>query len=57
MPNEKAGSIWRKFANYESKYGDMTGIERVEKRWRDAFPGGECEVIHGVMVNTYAKYD
>jgi cleavage stimulation factor subunit 3 len=41
MPNEKAGSIWRKFATYESKYGDMTGIERVEKRWRDAFPGGK----------------
>ncbi|GAB5590553.1 mRNA 3'-end-processing protein rna14 [Umbelopsis nana] len=38
MPNEKAGSIWRKFADYENKYGDRTGIERVEKRWRDAFP-------------------
>jgi cleavage stimulation factor subunit 3 len=41
MPNEKAGSIWRKFANYEGKYGDMTGIERVEKRWREAFPSGK----------------
>ena len=57
MPNEKAGSIWRKFATYESKYGDMTGIERVEKRWRDAFPGGKCEVIYGLVVNIHAKND
>jgi hypothetical protein len=41
MPNEKASSIWRKFADYENKYGDMSGIERVERRWREAFPSGE----------------
>lgn len=40
MPNEKASSIWRKFADYENKYGDMSGIERVERRWREAFPSG-----------------
>jgi hypothetical protein len=41
MPNEKAASIWQKFANYEHKYGDMTGIEKVESRWREAFPSGK----------------
>ncbi|CAO3666397.1 unnamed protein product [Umbelopsis ramanniana] len=56
MPNEKAGSIWRKFATYESKYGDMTGIERVEKRWRDAFPG-ESKLSIFVERNSYLNIE
>lgn len=56
MPNEQAATIWQKFANYEHKYGDMTGIEKVERRWREAFPSGKsCSnlIVNVICFNKY----
>lgn len=38
MSPEKARPVWLKFSEYENKYGDLTGIQKVEKRRAEAFP-------------------
>ncbi|KAL0088583.1 hypothetical protein F4703DRAFT_1518820 [Phycomyces blakesleeanus] len=39
MPAEKAGPIWSKFLDYENKYGDLAGVQGVEKRRNEAIQG------------------
>ncbi|RUS21308.1 hypothetical protein BC937DRAFT_93090 [Endogone sp. FLAS-F59071] len=38
MPADKAKPVWQKFSEYENKYGDLTGIQKVEKRRSEAYP-------------------
>ncbi|KAI8384710.1 uncharacterized protein BYT42DRAFT_592831 [Radiomyces spectabilis] len=36
MPIEKSDPIWMKFLDYENKYGDLAGVQNVEKRRNEA---------------------
>ncbi|KAI9316273.1 hypothetical protein BX666DRAFT_1949031 [Dichotomocladium elegans] len=38
MPASKAEPIWHKFLDYENKYGDLQGIQSVEKRRHETLP-------------------
>lgn len=41
MPPSKAEPIWSKFLDYENKYGDLQGIQSVEKRRKEAIPSSK----------------
>lgn len=35
---EKATAVWKKFMDYENKYGDLASAQNVEKRLHEAHP-------------------
>lgn len=39
---EDAKGMWDLFSEYECTYGDLTSIQRIEKRLQTAFPRGEA---------------
>ncbi|ORX58833.1 Suf-domain-containing protein [Hesseltinella vesiculosa] len=39
LPSDKAAPVWKKFLDYENKYGDLASVKSVEKRMLAAIPG------------------
>ncbi|KAI9304476.1 hypothetical protein BJ944DRAFT_256292 [Cunninghamella echinulata] len=38
LPPEKSTAVWRKFMEYENKYGDLASVQNVESRLREVVP-------------------
>ncbi|KAI8967565.1 hypothetical protein BDF20DRAFT_829300 [Mycotypha africana] len=48
MPAESADPIWRKFLDYETKYGDLASVQNVEKR--------RIEAMNDPNINTMESF-
>ena len=40
IPSDKSGPLWAKYIEYESQYGDISNLHRIEKRRNEAFSVG-----------------
>ncbi|CAO3599627.1 unnamed protein product [Absidia cylindrospora] len=54
LPTEKATDVWKKFLDYENKYGDLNSTQSVEKRIHEA----NSEIIHlDTFLSRYSYLD
>ncbi|ORZ09158.1 hypothetical protein BCR42DRAFT_334731 [Absidia repens] len=54
LPTEKASDVWKKFLDYENKYGDLNSTQSVEKRIHEA----NSEIIHlDTFLSRYSYLD
>jgi cleavage stimulation factor subunit 3 len=40
IPKERSKPIWDKYNDYETQYGDLSNLYRIEKRYNEQFPVG-----------------
>jgi hypothetical protein len=49
---EKATAVWKKFMDYENKYGDLASAQHVEKRLHEAHPESKPLICTSVIQGT-----
>lgn len=55
LPPSKSDVIWSKFLDYENKYGDLQGMQNVEKRRREALPSSKHKSVHICFQSLYSS--
>ncbi|KAI8897597.1 hypothetical protein BC833DRAFT_649433 [Globomyces pollinis-pini] len=55
IPTERSKLIWQKYLDYETQYGDLTNLYRIEKRFTDVFASGDVN-SHESVVKIASKW-
>lgn len=40
IPPERSRALWTKYIDYETQYGDLSNLYKIEKRLGEVFPTG-----------------
>jgi cleavage stimulation factor subunit 3 len=49
VPPERSQPIWQKYINYETQYGDLTNLHKIQQRRAQAFPQENLDLLESVQ--------
>lgn len=55
IPADRSHPIWAKYINYETQYGDLTNLHKLQQRRAQSFPQGNMDLLESV-VNVAEKW-